>query len=231
MAEPNPLYELSAQAYVAHADASVHNAGYERPALLAVIGDVSGLIVVDAGCAGGFYAEALSKMAERVIALDASEEMIRLVRARHLANVEARVADLSEPLGWISTHSVDVIVSSLALHYVANWESLFAEFRRVLRAPGRVVFSVHHPAMTEPLVQNYFGTQAVSDTWRVGGVDREVRFVHRSMEAIVTPVLEAGFTIARLIEPHLDLAAARTADERMLATKPWFLIIEANVAL
>lgn len=224
----NPLYEQLARAYVQHADASVYNAGYERPALLAAIGDVRGRTVLDAGCAGGFYADALAKTAARVIAVDLSTEMIEIVRARGLANVEARVHDLAEPLEWLADRSVDIVVSSLALHYVVNWTALFAEFARVLRPGGRVVFSVHHPAMTAPLVQNYFETQPVRDTWSIGGVDREVRFVHRSLESTVTPVIAAGFTIAKLMEPHLESATAKTEEERKLATRPWFLIVEAR---
>jgi len=157
-----------------------------------------------------------------------SAEMIALVRARGLANVEARVHDLAEPLDWLASASVDLVVSSLALHYLEDWDALFIELRRVVRPGGRIVFSVHHPAMTAPLVRDYFETQPVRDVWTIGGVEREVRFVHRSMEAIVAPLLGAGFALVRLIEPRLDPATATSAQEIELATQPWFLIIEAR---
>ncbi len=93
----NPLYEADARTYARHADASLYNAGYERPAMLHAIGDVAGLRIIDAGCAAGYYAAAFATAAA-VTALDASAQMIAIVDAKQLRNVYARRHDLAEPL-------------------------------------------------------------------------------------------------------------------------------------
>lgn len=225
--ESNSLYAAGARAYERHADASLYNAGYERPAMIDVIGDVSGLRIIDAGCAGGYYAAAFSPRAASVIALDASAEMIGIVEEKCLPNVQARTHDLAEPLTWIADASVDLIVSSLAMHYLESWERTLREFHRVLVPNGRFVMSVHHPAMTDPLVEDYFEVQRVTDGWTIEGAKREVSFYHRPLSSIVNEVIDGRFIVRRVIEPHLKTRAGASVEEHRLATRPWFLIVES----
>lgn len=228
--ERNKLYEAGAREYERHAEASLYNARYERPEMLRRIGDVTGLRILDAGCGPGHYCAALSPSARAIDAVDASEEMIRLLDAKALRNVRARAHDLARPLQWLESDSIDVAISSLTLHYLESWQGVFAEFYRVLVPNGRLIVSTHHPAMTAPLVEKYFQTQAVTDTWAVGGVDTPVSFFHRSIETIASAFIDAGFRIERLAEPHLDERDGVTHAERRLALEPWFLIIEARKA-
>lgn len=224
----NALYGAGAGAYARHADTSLFNSGYERPAMFEAIGSVDGLRVIDAGCAAGHYTARLAESAAHVTALDLSPEMIALVQARELANVDARVHDLAQPFAWIASGSVDAIISSLALHYLADWQPVMREFGRVLRPGGRLIFSTHHPSMSEPLAANYFEVSLVREQWTIGGEQREVTFYHRSFEAILAPVLQAGLVIDALLEPHLAMNPDATEDERLLATRPWFFIVAAR---
>lgn len=198
--------------------------------MMRAIGDVAGLRVLDAGCAGGYYAGELARAAASVVAVDASDEMIQLVRGRNFDRVEARRHDLETPIDWLEDESIDLIVSSLMLHYLSDWKPTLGDFARLLHPDGRLVFSVHHPAMTGPTVHDYFETQRVTEEWTIGGRDREVSFYHRSMDTIVNDVIESGFALTRLTEPRLEDRKAATEAERRLATRPWFLIIEAKRA-
>ena len=226
--EPNELYSGGARDYVRHAQTILFNAQYERPAMVRAIGDVTGLAVLDAGCAGGYYIEQFATTAARVCAVDASPEMVQIASARPRENVDVRVHDLAQRFDWIPDRSLDLVVSSLVLHYLADWKPTLREFARMLRDDGRLVFSTHHPAMTGPTVADYFETQRVTEDWKIGGRDREVSFYHRPMETIVNDVLESGFRLTRLTEPRLEGRKAATDAERRLATRPWFLIIEAK---
>lgn len=196
--------------------------------MIDVIGDVSGLRVIDAGCAGGYYAGALAARAASVIAIDASAEMIGIVEEKRLPNVQARRHDLAQPLSWIADASIDLIVSSLAMHYLESWEQTLREFHRVLIPDGRFVMSVHHPAMTDPLVENYFQIQRVTDVWNIDGAKRQVSFYHRPLVSIVNGLIDARFTVKRVIEPHLKTRAGASVEEHRLATRPWFLIVESE---
>lgn len=196
--------------------------------MLRAIGDASGLRVLDAGCAGGYYAEHLAQTAAEVHAVDASLEMVAIASARPRPNLHVRQHDLSDAFDWLADGSLDLIVSSLVLHYLADWKPTLREFGRLLHDDGRLVFSIHHPAMTGPTVHDYFETQRVTEDWKIGGRDREVSFYHRPMEAIVNDVLASGFRLTRLTEPRLEGRKSATEAERRLATRPWFLIIEAK---
>ncbi|HWT58411.1 MAG TPA: SAM-dependent methyltransferase, partial [Rhizobium sp.] len=48
-------YDAFAAAYDADNEANAWNAYYERPAILALVGKVAGLCVLDAGCGGGAH--------------------------------------------------------------------------------------------------------------------------------------------------------------------------------
>lgn len=225
--EQNSLYGVGARTYERHADSSLYNSGYERPAMLEIIGDVSGLRILDAGSAAGYYTAALSGAADSVVAVDRSAAMVDRVLERGLGNVTAHVHDLAEPLAWLPSASLDLVVTSLTLHYVQSWDVAMREFHRILVPGGRLVLSTHHPAMTAPLVEDYFAVQAVTDSWDIEGVATEVSFFHRPLQAILAPFVQAGFRLGRVVEPHLAHRNDASEAERRLAVRPWFLIVEA----
>jgi len=93
--------------------------------------------VLDVGCGTGRVTEALLALAPRgrVLALDASEEMVALARRR--LGDRARVwrqdvldLDLEAP--------VDVIVSTATLHWVPDHDRLCARLARALRPEGKL---------------------------------------------------------------------------------------------
>ncbi len=63
-----------------HADASPYNAHYDRPAVLAALGPVKGLRVLDAACGPGLYLTHLLEAGADVVGFDASEAMVDLAR-------------------------------------------------------------------------------------------------------------------------------------------------------
>ncbi len=96
-------------------------------------------VVGDLGCGTGHLAEAVAPFVSRVVAVDASREMLQAARGRlkgHL-NVEMRRGSL-ERLP-VDDASLDVAMVTLVLHHVAAPEAVFAEARRVLRHGGRLI--------------------------------------------------------------------------------------------
>ena len=224
-------YDEIAEAYAAGVDNAPYNAHYERPATLALIPEVNGAHILDAGCGSGFYSEELARRGARVIGLDASAEMVKHATRRlgDNPNVTVRVADLTQPIDFIGDGDVDGILAPLVLHYFRDWAPTLAEFRRVLKPDGWIVMSTHHPT-TEAVrfnVANYFVTEALEDYWSWVG---NVRFFRRPLTAITGALTDAGFVIEKLLEPLPDEFFRETKPdvfERLLKF-PEFILIRAR---
>jgi SAM-dependent methyltransferase len=203
------------------------NAYYERPATISLLGNVAGLRVLDAGCGPGALTEWLVGHGAAVTAVDVSPEMVRIAQERVGDRARVQAADLAGPLP-LETGSLDVVVASLAMHYVADWDVPLGEFHRVLAPDGAVVFSTHHPAMDWQLhsPDDYFAVRQVTERWSLGtGGGFDVTFWRRPLTAITESVYRAGFLIERLVEPAPvpELADADADDYRRLRTSPAFL--------
>ena len=100
-------------------------------------------VVLDAGCGSGRVTQLLAERLPggHVVALDASPSMIETARAR-LARLGDRVtyvvADMGAPLP-LDDASVDAVLSTAALHWVRDHDSLFAHLASPLRPGGRLV--------------------------------------------------------------------------------------------
>jgi SAM-dependent methyltransferase len=232
MSGSNPLYDdpALARAYAGVTAANVYNAAYERPAVREVLGDVRGLDVLDAGAAAGEHSAWLVANGARVVALDASEAMVTLARARLGESATVLQADLARPLP-LADASFDVVLSSLTLHYLEDWLPPLREFARLLRPGGRLVLSTHHPFVILELVDDYHALRRVDDTF--GSFSDEpvpVSYYHRSLERIVADLRAGGFAIRALREPK-PTAEADARDPALAArlrTRPWFLIVDAE---
>ena len=91
-------YDSSAEAYSAENENSLLNAYYERPAMLALAGDVTGRRILDAGCGSGPLSAALRDRGAVVTGIDASAGMLVLARRRLGDDTALHVVDLSDHL-------------------------------------------------------------------------------------------------------------------------------------
>lgn len=195
-------YDRLATGYDRQGDTKPPNAYLERPATLSLLPDVEEAHILDAGCGAGHLAEALVDRGATVVGLDVSHDMLRYARKR-APDADFVQADLGSDLSLIDDE-FDGVTSSLAFHYIEDWESLFRELRRVLRPDGWVVFSVQHPhADFEEYddARNYHEIERVSATWDSFGDEVEVPAYRRPLSAMLDPAREAGFQLDRLLEP------------------------------
>jgi SAM-dependent methyltransferase len=214
-------------AYAAANADGASNAYYERPATIALLGDVTGLRVLEVGCGPGGLTHWLAEHGAVVTAMDVSREMIRLASERLGDRARLLTADLSDPLTFAADASVDLVVASLVLHYLADWTAPLAEFHRVLAPGGTVVFSTHHPAMNWQLhsPEDYFAIMQVTETWHKGGQPFDVTFWRRPLTAMTAAITSAGFVIDQLVEPAPlpELQRSSPQDYDKLRTRPGFL--------
>jgi trans-aconitate 2-methyltransferase len=93
--------------------------------------------VLDVGCGTGRVTEALIELVPRgrVLAMDASADMVELARQRLGDRVEVWCQDALE---LDLSGSVDAIVSTAALHWVGEHDRLWQPLARALRPGGRL---------------------------------------------------------------------------------------------
>jgi SAM-dependent methyltransferase len=224
-------YDSFSRAYARENETNVWNALYERPAALALLGDVVGLRVLDAGCGAGAHAAALIERGALVTGVDSSAAMVELASERLEDTATVLRADLGERLPFESG-SFDAVLASLVMHYLRDWGPTLGEFRRVLVEDGRLVISTHHPFMDHALArgESYFDTYELSETWTKGGQTAEMRFWHRPLSEMTRSLRDAGFAIERLEEPAPDPAARELDPDawRTLTTEPRFIFFAAR---
>lgn len=204
---------------------------YDRPTILGMAGEVRGKRVLDVGCASGGLSEAFVERGASVVGVDLNPRLIERARGRLGSRAEFRVADIAAPMPFLETGSFDVVAASLVLHYLADWGPPLREFARILRPGGVLLISTHHPTQDVMIATPpapYFETVLLTDTWRKGGREFQVRFYHRPISAIVDALADAGFLIERIPEPVPDSTAfSDRAFYDRIRRGPWFLFIRA----
>ena len=197
-------YDSFAEAYSSENEVNLHNAYYERPAMLALAGDVAGRRVLDVGCGSGPLFAALRDRGAIMTGFDSSAGMLELARRRLGDDADLQVADLGSPLPF-SDGAFDDVVASLVLHYLEDWAAPLAELRRVLKPGGRLIASVNHPLVGHPLVRpgaDYFATYEWSDEITTASGQRYILANwHRPLHAMIDAFTAAGFRIAVISEP------------------------------
>lgn len=221
-------YDRLASGFDREGDTKPSNAYLERPAILSLLPDIEKSCVLDAGCGAGHLTKELSDRGATVIGIDVSHEMLIYARKR-ARDADFVQVDLGSNLPF-SDSTFDGIASSLAFHYVRDWEKLFRSVRRILHPRGWVVFSVQHPhADFEEYddAQNYHEIEQVSAVWESFGEKVDVPAYRRPLSSMLKPALDTGFRLDSLIEPTPTEEYRRVDPERYEyeATRPNFLCL------
>jgi SAM-dependent methyltransferase len=211
----------------------------ETPALVSLLPSLQGIAAADLGC--GMCRWLVGQGAAYVIGFDASEKMLDGARQQGLDTESLRFLQVDLDQLDLGEQKFDLVVSGLALHYVADFARLAGRVAQALRPGGCFVFSVEHPVITcgdrawacrEDGSQAHWPVDHYSDegpravNWL--GFEDVPRY-HRTVSGYVEPLLAAGLTIKRLLEPapsQEDIETwPRLADHRR---RPAFLVVTAD---
>lgn len=212
----------------------------EWPAFREMLPDLAGMRVLDLGCGFGWHCRyAREKLAASVLGIDLSEMM--LARAREMTDdlhVEYRRVAIED--AEFSAAGFDVVMSSLAFHYVERLDIVCRKVAECLVHGGSLVFSVEHPIFTSLADQDWCrGSAGELRHWPVDNYQqegaRDTHFIadhvvkyHRTVATYLNTVLEAGFRIARVSEPEPSQEMlAKYPDWKDESRRPMFLIISA----
>jgi 2-polyprenyl-6-hydroxyphenyl methylase/3-demethylubiquinone-9 3-methyltransferase len=231
-------YAEFAERYAAIAPTKAHNALYERPATMSLLGDVRGLHILDAGCGPGICSEHLARGGASVHAFDVTPQMVELARSRCVGlPVEVVAGDLTAPLAWLPDQAFDKILCSLAFDYVEDLGPTLSEFRRVARAGATLVFSMAHPMrdwMDERTRGDgtYFDTSLFGFYWSGFGEPKPyVQAYRRPLSDILNALVDSGWRLDRFVEPR-PLSEMKAVSERLygeLSRAPAFICVRARL--
>lgn len=197
------------------------NDAVEIPGLARLLPPVTGARVIDLGCGTGTLARRLADAgAGHVLAVDVSTRMLAAATPHPRVHyLRADLETLTLPPG-----RADLVVSSLALHYVAGYADLIRRVAGWLRPGGDVVFSHEHPICTarRPMngwlrtgedvvwpVDDYAAEGPRVQDWIVEGVVKH----HRRTATLITGLLDAGLELTGIDEPVPGSAALRARPE------------------
>ena len=187
--------------FAKHADTSPYNAYTDRPAMLALAGDVAGLRILDVGCGAGHYAAELLARGAEVVGIDGSATLLSHARDRLGDRAELRLHDAEQPLDFIDDASLDGALCALMLHHVANRAHLLGELRRILRPGGWLLVSTTHPTAD----WRHFGGSYYDHDWvdlPLAGGRLAIHYLRMPLEMFLGELLAAGFILERLVEPR-----------------------------
>lgn len=130
-----------------------------------------GDIVLDLGCGPGNLLAQVARLNPRAefIGIDLSSRMLEIASAKMrqhgITNVELRTADMTS-LADFGDRSLDVVVSSMALHHLPDLSALektFSEISRVLRLDGAVYLNDFGRLKSQKSVDYFVGRAAAGE--------------------------------------------------------------------
>jgi ubiquinone/menaquinone biosynthesis C-methylase UbiE len=215
--------------------------GMEHADFLALLGEVQGARVLDLGCGAGQLAFALAEAgASEVLGVDSSEQMLAVGRERWTHPRVTLERQAMEEVDF-EPQRFDVVVSSLALHYVRDYASLTRRMASWLSRGGRLVFSTEHPIFSaRATTEGWLGTGEARVGWVVDhyaeeGLREHVWFgkqverYHRRFSTLLNGLIDAGLTIERVIEPVPSQAWLRDHPEHIEERRrPTFMLVRAS---
>ncbi|MET1178350.1 methyltransferase domain-containing protein [Peribacillus simplex] len=196
--------------------------------------------VLDLGCGFGWHCRfAREQQASSVVGVDISDNMLQ--RAREKTD-DPSISYMKMPIEDIdfSGFEFDVVISSLAFHYIESYESICKKVHDCLKPGGTFVFSVEHPIFTSRKEQAWYVDDQGNnlhwpvDNYQFEGV-RETTFLtenvvkyHRTISTYINDLIGAGFSIRAVKEPmpsdELLKSVPEMKDENR---RPMFLMISA----
>jgi trans-aconitate methyltransferase len=210
----------------------------EKPIFLEMVGEVSGLNILDLGCGDASIGrEMMMRGAKSYLGVDGSQNMIaKAQEAITGTGGEVKRADLES---WKPPEGAfQLVVSRLVFQYIVQLDRLLQSVFRSLSEDGRLVFSVEHPVITSSnrsyppgtirqdwIVDDYFNTGRRTPLW----LGQKVMKIHRTVEDYYVALQQAGFQVESLREsrPRRELFASEETFQRRLRI-PLFLFLSAR---
>ena len=215
---------------------------FEIPALFSMMPDLKDKTILDLGCGFGEHCKRFVESgAKKVVGIDISEKMLEIAKQE---NADSKITYINMPMENISQlkEKFDVVISSLAFHYVEDFAGVVKNIFDLLNEDGIFLFSQENPLCTcfsggnrwtkdengNKLyinLSNYGIEGERESSWFVDNVKK----YHRTFSSIINTLIETGFTIEKMIEPlPTEDLLKKYPDYKDLFHKPDFLLVKVR---
>ena len=212
----------------------------EWPHLQKILPDFKDKRVLDLGCGYGWHCKyAVENGAEYVLGIDISHRMIDTAKEKNFSDkVDYRteaIEDLELP-----ENSFDIVLSSLAFHYIEDFEKIVQNISKWIVGGGEFVFSVEHPVFTAFGTQDWYYDEAGNilhfpvDNYYFEGKrqalflgERVVKY-HRTLTTYLETLLKNKFKLQHVIEPQPPESMMDIPGMKDEMRRPMMLLVSAR---
>jgi Cyclopropane fatty acid synthase and related methyltransferases len=170
--------------------------------------------VLDLGCGYGWHCRyVIENGAKSVIGVDLSEKMLEKANEiNKLEGIEYQRNAIEELT--FRSGQFNLVISSLAFHYIKDFDMLCRNIYNWLQPGGKFLFSIEHPVFTaqgnQDWIYNKDGDKLywpVDNYFLIGA--RETTFLgntvlkyHRTITSYLRSIVQSGFKINACVEPE-----------------------------
>lgn len=202
--------------------------------------DFKGKRVLDLGCGYGWHCiYAMQQGAVSATGVDISEKMLAVAREK---NTNPEVNYIAKPIEDIDfpPDCFDIVISSLALHYVPSFEQVVRKVRKCLTTGGYFVFSAEHPVFTAQGTQDWYYDKEghilhfpVDHYFYEGErkalfLGEEVTKYHKTLTTYLNGLLTNGFELLNVVEPQPPAHMLSIEGMKDEMRRPMMLIVVAR---
>lgn len=215
----------------------------EIPIMKEMLPNVKNKSILDLGCgAGDMDKYFINEGAKRVLATDISENMINVANAvNNHENIEYKVLKM-EDISSIN-EKFDIVYSSLAFHYIENFNKLLSDINKLLNPNGILIFSQESPINMANskysdddkrkydvgdiryfIIDNYCKEGERQVWWN----DTLVTKYHRTYATIVNTLIKNNFEIMEIKDSYATPEAIALCPKyKHQIGKPYFTFVKA----
>lgn len=219
-----------------------YNDFVEQPAIKSLIPTLKDKTVLDLGCGTGDFASyCIENGAAKVLAIDISKNMIDRAMKE---NYHEKIEYLCSPFEDFELHNqtFDLIISSLAIHYIEDYEGLISKVTHLLTDGGEFIFSTEHPMVTARKNMNNWVRDEEGnklhwavDHYQEEGMRKEYWYIdgvikyHRTISTLLNTIIKKGLVLEEIVEPtSIPIGLEKMPKLINEQRKPSFLVIKAK---
>jgi 2-polyprenyl-3-methyl-5-hydroxy-6-metoxy-1,4-benzoquinol methylase len=204
--------------------------GSNMSRFLQVVGDVSGLTVLDAGCGEGHLSRILAQRGAHVTGIDIAARMVETARTKDLADqITYQVADLSQPQPAYQDH-FDLVTSFFVFNDVYDYKGFITTLGSALKRTGRLVLFMNNPYsfVVRNFTTDYFASNQAFPMRGMAELGVKVHFYQRTLEEYLDACFAAGFQLQRLVDVPTPEGSFKRWDDTLIPPGyhfPFFMIL------